>query len=338
MLSVPTRSLPRRPAVAAVRLSLAGALLSFLSSRPAQADPISIEQRRTDAYYVTHGVIAGGGFALTGAAALALAHHGPGSTWGSFPPDDVVRLNFSESAATISDRLLLATTLLPVLVQMSDGFDTAMGNATLVYAEAHAATLLLTTATKLIVRRPRPYTHSPTARVEEFEANAGSDAYRSFFSGHASTAFTAATSGAILYSARTDELWARHSVWGVEFLLAGITAQLRVRAGRHYRTDIWTGTLVGFGVGLSVPLLNRVDIGRVRASEWGTAAGAGALTMVLSEVVSFCDLLNLMGACELPRDVRLPAVPRTDTETGASLFLLPAVVPGGAGVAFVGQL
>jgi membrane-associated phospholipid phosphatase len=211
-----------------------------------------------------------------------------------------VRTNFSDSAAHASDVLGVSALLLPVGAQMSSGFDTAFGNATLIYLEAHAANLLLTNVTKEIVRRPRPYTHSGSPEVQRFAEAQGSEAYVSFFSGHASATYTAAVAGSLLYSARTREPWSRHVMWGTEMLLAGTTAQLRVRAGRHYRTDIWLGTLVGSALGVAVPALHGVQP-HVTASELAVAGGALLLTLVGGELVDPCRLLGCTG-----RDLKQP--------------------------------
>jgi membrane-associated phospholipid phosphatase len=313
------------------------ALLAGLSiSQRARAEPTPLSERRSERYYALHAGLIGGSLLATAVEELATAHRGPGYDLRSFGPDDAVRRNFSFAAASLSDKLVVLDVAMPVLLQMSDGFDTSMGNATLIYAEAQAFNQLASNTAKIIVRRPRPYTHSSDPGVQAFAAKQGSDAYASFYSAHASTAFTAALAGSILYSARTDELVARHTVWGVSFLLAGATAQLRVRAGRHYRTDIWLGTLSGLTAGLLVPALHRVDLGRVRGTELVTAGSAFAVSMLLSELVDFCGVLDALHLCQLPRDVTVPLgnalLPRR------RWLLSPVAVPSGLGLALSSEL
>ena len=262
----------------------------------------------------------------------------PGWDLGPFPPDDLVRLNFSHSAHELSDHLVVLSVAAPVLVQLSNGFDTAFGNSMLIYAETYAANQLAGTIVRAIVRRPRPYTHAIDPRIQEFADGQGDDAYLSFYSGHASTSHAAATSGAILYSARTNELWARHVFWGVEYALAGATAQLRVRAGRNYRTDILAGGIIGIGIGTLVPALHGVELSRVRSTEVLVGGGALALTYVATELIDFCDLLDLVGLCELPRDVRVPVQPSSDTRTETfSWAVLPAAFEAGGGLQAIGS-
>jgi membrane-associated phospholipid phosphatase len=311
------------------------ALALSLLAQGARAEPRPLLERWSALEYRLHGGLAAGGLVFTGVGERLFRDHGSGPYWNSLPLDSVVEENFSQSSAELSDKLLLTAVSLPPLLQMSAGLDTGMANATLIYAQAHALNLFVTASTKLIVRRPRPYTRFKHPRIDDFTATQGSDAYVSFFSGHSSASFTAATAGSILYSARTDVVWSRHAVWGLEFLLAGATAQLRVRAGRHYRSDIWMGSLVGVGIGLLVPALHEVELSRVRPSEIATAAGVSVLTMVASEVIDFCGLLGRAGLCDLPRDVPVP--PKKDELPAVSYFVMPTVLDGGGGLAILGE-
>jgi membrane-associated phospholipid phosphatase len=318
--------------------SLFCALLVAASCRSAQAaDPW---RQRDDSYYAAHLTVIGVELAAT--AAVQWIGGGLSGRWDlrPFSPDVAVRSHFSNAAAQASDRLRLVSLVVPLAAQLSGGFDRSFGNAALLYTEVQTTSLLLTTLTKEIVRRPRPYTYSLDPVVREFAAAEGSEAYVSFYSGHASAAHAAALSGSLLYSARTRELWARHFMWGGEFLLAGVTAQLRVRAGRHYRTDVWAGSLLGAATGLVIPVLHGLPLSRVRGSEVAVAAGAVVLTQVGAELVDFCALLELVGACSgpsssVPEAVRATSV--TSDLSSSQWSLLPLVLSGGAGVQASGR-
>lgn len=318
---------------ALVGVGLALALCGTQSE--ARADPRDLSEVQSNRYYYLHAGITAAGFLGTALEEIIYAHHKPGYDLMRFGPDDVVRANFSGSSAHLSDKLLALNLTAPLLLQMSDGFGTRMGNASLIYAEAISVNLLTTNTVKLIVRRPRPYTHSKDPRILDFMDRQGADAYSSFYSGHASTAFTAATSGSVLYALQTDELAARHTVWGVSFLFAGMTAQLRARAGRHYRTDIWVGTLAGIATGALVPALHRLDLEQIRPTELATAGGALAVTMMLSEVVDFCAALDVLKLCGLPRDID---VPLRDASLRPRWAVLPQALPGGGGLSVQGDM
>ena len=307
------------------------------TARPAQAlETHPLSEVRTLQYYYLHGGLTLGAVAGIGVEELIIPRSGPGYDLRSFGPDEVVRTNFSDASANLSDKLLLVTMTAPLFAQMSQGFDSSLGNAGLIYAESHAFSMFLADTTKLIVRRPRPYTHSKDARVAAFAQQQGADAHASFYSAHSSSAFTSAMAGSLLYSARTDNLPARHVMWGFEFLMAGMTAQLRVRAGRHYRTDIWVGTALGLSMGLAVPVLHGVQVQRVRGSEIATAGGAFAVSMLLSEAVDFCGVLQRFHLCDLPRDITVPL--GNESVAPTSWVVLPAPIPGGAGLSLLGRL
>lgn len=328
-------------------LRLAAAAL-LLVSAPAPAEPRDLRETRSLGYYQARGGLTLAGFAASGGAWLLFKDSRAGARWGSFGPDDLVERNFSGAAAALSDQLLLTTTGAPVALQMAHGLDVSAANATLIYAQAQSLGSLLTMSAKLIARRSRPYTQSRDPRAQAYARGAGSDAAMSFFSGHSSASFVGATAGSILYSARSDQLWLRHASWGVEHTLAGLTAQLRVCAGRHYRTDIWAGAAVGIGVGVLVPWLSDVDLARVRPSEVGVAAGAAALTMGLTEAVNFCGLLRGLGVRDVPRVLTPLEVPGEGASElapssksqppGVRWFVLPAAQPGAIGLQLVGEL
>jgi len=143
-------------------------------------------------------------------------------------------------------------------------------------------------------------------------------------------------SGSLLYALRSPNRMVRHGLWGTEFLLAAITANLRVSAGRHYRTDIWTDASVGAGLGLGVPVLHGLDLERVQASEWLTAAGAFALGTLISETVGMCGPgpggLPGVGRCMADADSEV------DAASAVAWYVVPAGVAAGDGSVAPGLL
>lgn len=317
---------------ATLRYCLAAALCLTPFSN-LRAEPLT--ERRSDRYYYLHSGLSVAALLATATEEIIATHHGAGYDLKAFWPDDSVRRNFSDAAADMSDRVLTLNVTAPLLLQMSEGFDTRMGNVATIYGEALSFNLLAANTVKILVRRPRPYTHSKDPRILRFMDRQGSDAFASFYSAHSSTSFTAASAGSLLYAAQTNELAARHTVWGLSFLLAGMTAQLRVSAGRHYRTDIWTGALVGIAIGTVVPALHGVELRRVRGSELAMAAGAFGVSMLLSEAVDFCSFLDKLHLCALPRDVQEPL---KDASLGPRWVLSPRAYVGGGGLSIDGEL
>ena len=99
---------------------------------------------------------------------------------------------------------------------------------------------LVTNIIKHAVKRQRPYSHYGT-----FPDN--DDSYRSFFSGHTSTAFAIGTSTAMTLT-RNSNL-NENLLWGSILCTATMTGYLRIAADKHYATDVITGAIVGTLIG-----------------------------------------------------------------------------------------
>lgn len=238
--------------------------------------------------------------------------------------DLAVRHNFSASAMKLSDGLLAAAVAAPLVLQLDRGIDEDAGRRALIYSEAIAISLFANSLAKYGIQRPRPYTYNSDPRVQEFVGGTGKDSGVSFYSGHASTAFTAAITGSYLFATGAGDRHAKAAVWFMELALAGATANLRVRAGKHYYSDILVGALAGGAIGVLVPMLHADEGGIYEPSalEWGAMAGgllAGGLVSQLLPLHS-----NVL--------VRL------DDRTGRALTVVPMVLESGAGLALSGAL
>ena len=197
--------------------------------------------------------------------------------------DDPLRGRLSTSASHATDVTLLATVALPIGFGLRHGFDTASANATLFYGEVLTANLLLNTAVKFAVPRLRPYNYRvppPTAYIE----SQGVDAYLSFYSGHASTAFAAAVGGSYLFTAAHPDSAVNPWLWGIESALATATAIGRTRAGKHFYSDVAVGVLVGTGIGVGIPLLEGVH--RAPSATEMAFAGGGVLVGGMAALIA----------------------------------------------------
>ncbi len=119
-----------------------------------------------------------------------------------------------------------------------------------------ALTVGLTTVTKALAGRIRPYAYNGSMSPEErfrVTSREGPDVFFSFFSGHASFAFAAATFSSTLVTDIHGSSTASNLMWGGTLGLAGLTAYARVRAGMHFPTDVLVGGVVGAAVGILLP-------------------------------------------------------------------------------------
>ncbi|MCB9555323.1 MAG: phosphatase PAP2 family protein [Deltaproteobacteria bacterium] len=230
---------------------------------------------------------------LSGAIALAIAASNTPSrrgNWGAWLPGEAAaQRNFSARASRISDLTLYTTLTTPLIAQLAPGADADTGRATLIYAQVIAIDAALTMLTKRLVGRPRPYTHSADPAVAAYAQAKGDGAYASFFSGHSSLAFAAAVSGSYLFAARSGDRAARASLWGMQLALASFTAGLRLRAGRHYLSDVVVGALVGSGLALGISFAHTDRAARPSISTASALAIAGGISFgaLLSHLLPF---------------------------------------------------
>lgn len=134
---------------------------------------------------------------------------------------------------------------------------------TLMFAQA----LALQNGLNLLVRSmelwPRPYIYATEGEGLEKAESAKGEAYGSFFSGHASAAFTVAVFTGEWFSDVYPNSPYKDIVWASSLSAAGLVGALRIAAGKHYPTDVIVGALVGTGVSLSVIGLHKKSGDRV---------------------------------------------------------------------------
>lgn len=144
------------------------------------------------------------------------------------------------------------------------------------YAESVLTSVAVVEIVKQTVQRPRPCSYQPVRRTRE-ALHCGpedDDAYLSFPSGHTATA--ASVSATAIYLAFAEEgsgVRASLALAG-GLALTGFTAAERMRAGKHFPTDVMTGAAIGATVGVVVPMLHRR---RGEADADAPATGAAAL-------------------------------------------------------------
>ncbi len=152
------------------------------------------------------------------------------------------------AAAVLSDVLVVAV---PASLAGADyllaGRDARRaGEDVLVAVEAVGLAGLGTQIVKLAAARRRPYAWSRGART-------GAEDDLSFWSGHSSMTFAAATAFGTVAKLRGYDGWP--AVYAVGLTAAAGVAYLRTAADKHWLTDVAAGAAFGAGVGVAVPLL-----------------------------------------------------------------------------------
>ncbi|WP_394830355.1 phosphatase PAP2 family protein [Pendulispora rubella] len=205
------------------------------------------------------------------------------------PFDGATRGAFSKTHMFISDTLLAATIMAPIVANLVNRDPDALPKA-IVTGEALSLGIFLNAVSKYTVQRPRPYTYCGDQANRDFAISRGGEAYLSFFSSHSLNAFAAAVSGGLLFAYGNSDSEARAVVWGLEMTLASATATERVRAGQHFPSDVLLGAAVGTGIGILVPRAHMRDRSAVSMHpiEWAAIGGGLVLgTTVAAALPAF---------------------------------------------------
>jgi membrane-associated phospholipid phosphatase len=261
----------------ALRLCLLFSLLPLGTPLRAQTSPFPYE-------FGTEGwVLASAGLGLTSLGYVLNAHVDPitREEIRTLSPESVNSFdrfatgNWSPEWAGRSDAFRMGTFGAGLLVLGVEGSRAAIDGRSddaMKLAAMFGEVVLLTTgatyATKVLAGRRRPFLHNQSLSVEERYEIASSgedDPTSSFFSGHASGAFAAATFASTVFQDIHGTSGWSHLVWGSTLSLASLTAYARVKAGVHYPSDVIVGALVGAGIGYLVPRLHRKSPGEETA-------------------------------------------------------------------------
>lgn len=164
--------------------------------------------------------------------------------------------NSSTKAASYSDFFRTSMTLLPIYFVSNHHTKEDVWPLVAMSFEVLSTTFGLTNMAKNIARRPRPFAYNPEVPLEN---KLKIDAKRSFFSGHTShtAAFTFFMAKVVTDYHPNMKKGFKAVMWSGAVLIPATTAYLRVKAGRHFPTDVIAGYAVGALVGFIVPHLHK---------------------------------------------------------------------------------
>ncbi len=299
------------------------AVSCLVLAAPAHADESSIPGHEIDRR--TNGGISGLAMGLGLAAQLIPIHRTALWEHELVEPDEGVHHNFSPRAGALSDAMLGLSLGAPAFYLMGTTIDDADGDKWIIYGQTLAVNALIAGVTKRLVQRPRPYLYSRDPNAQRYAKEQGDDAFLSFYSGHAALSFGAAVTGAYLLGASGASKATRAFAWSGGLMLASATANLRVRAGKHFYSDVVVGGLVGIAVGYVVPALH-ADGSPYKPSGEEIAAGAAGI------------LGGLLLSSLLPLEKRTGELAAPKQGLVKNLQLSPMPVTGGFGFALGGGL
>ena len=124
---------------------------------------------------------------------------------------------------------------------------------TVMFAETMAIAHTVAHITKGLVLRTRPYNYYAGDEATEDDWN------RSFYSGHTTMTFAAATCVSYTFCNYFPESAWRYPVVIGSYALAATTGVLRVQAGCHFATDVLVGAITGTVIGFLVPWCHKIS-------------------------------------------------------------------------------
>jgi len=167
--------------------------------------------------------------------------------------DDDVLGNYSPSAHAGANVIVATLLLAPLVIDAVDSRFHGWLEDTAVFIETILVMQGTTQLMKSAVGRPAPLLYAPNVAAADYES---ADAHRSFWSGHTSTSFTAATAYSVTFWKRHPDSPLRFVVLGIAESAALTVGLLKIKAGYHYPTDIVAGALAGTAIGALLPLVH----------------------------------------------------------------------------------
>lgn len=166
--------------------------------------------------------------------------------------------NYSNAASLASDALVVPICALPAALT---GLEALRGHAgwndfttdVVILGEAYTLSSALDLFVRSLRVHPRPFVYGTEAPLSD---RTSGEASGSFYSGHASAAFLAATYLCYTYPLRHPEFKGEAWLWAGSLTAATTVAALRVAAGKHFPSDVVVGAGVGALFGWLVPRLH----------------------------------------------------------------------------------
>jgi membrane-associated phospholipid phosphatase len=157
--------------------------------------------------------------------------------------------------ATASDYVMNAMLILPALLVIDKDIRRDWLDLLILYGETQAMNTSLYLLSASSFDRGRPFLYHPDVSYEEKSALGTTT---SFYSGHTSTTAAASFFMAKVYSDYHPELGnKKYWVFSAALIPPIVVGALRVKAMKHFPTDIIAGTVLGAAIGILVPQLHK---------------------------------------------------------------------------------
>ncbi len=188
------------------------------------------------------------------------------------PFDRALMHSYSGTLDTAGDIMVATTIALPFLTSAAFLYTDSSYTATdlftdaVMFAETLAISHTVAHITKGLVVRTRPYMYYDVDKAIEDDWN------RSFYSGHTTMAFAAATFTSYTFWNYFPESGWKIPVTAGSYALAAATGVFRIQAGCHFATDVLIGAITGTAIGFLIPWCHKVSTERMQLSMLPTGA------------------------------------------------------------------
>lgn len=157
---------------------------------------------------------------------------------------------YNETADKNSDLLFYGSIPLPLLLFIDKDIRKDALKISFMYLETFAVTGIFYTGSAYFVDRYRPFAYGDKAPMLE---KTNGNTKNSFLAGHPALVSTATFFMAKVYSDYHPDSKFKYAMYGFAIAATGTTAYLRHVAGKHFPSDLLTGTTMGVLSGILVP-------------------------------------------------------------------------------------
>ena len=167
------------------------------------------------------------------------------------------KASFREDAQSISDVALNISALLPGVLALDERIREDWFDILLLYGETHAINSGIYVSIAGFSNRARPFTYHPEVPLSEKTAN---ETRNAFFSGHVSSAASASFFMAKVYSDYHPGLGnKKYWLFAAALVPPSVVGYFRVKAMKHFPSDVIVGGVIGASVGILVPHLHKTN-------------------------------------------------------------------------------
>lgn len=161
--------------------------------------------------------------------------------------------NYSPTAAHSSDLTRNICIAMPLLLAAGRP-RSEIGKLGVLLGETYLLVNGVTFVAKTAFKRPRPFVYNADVPYGE---KTKLNAQMSFFSGHTSISSGLSFFAAKVFSDYYPESKLKPVIWTVAAVVPAFTAYYRVKAGKHFVSDVIAGYLIGAAGGILVPAMHK---------------------------------------------------------------------------------